>query len=636
MASAAHTKRTAGSNSRPAVDQWCEWGILGLVLGILVYGPLWLGAARPSGFVVIEILTTAVLALWLVRVWASRSHRFLWPPICWGVLALLVYVVIRSQGASVEYLARQEMIRVLVYGMLFFAILNNLHRQESTRWVSLALIAVATIISIYAAYQWLTESHRIWWIEQAPVYQGRASGTYICPNHLAGLVEMLLPLALAYTMIGRLPQLTRLLLGYACFMLLVGLAATQSRGGWIAAGVAVTLLLLVLLQRPGYRLISLVCALLLGLGATYFYAHSFQARRRVETSSLITSGSLQDTRYRMWLAASQMWHDHPWWGVGPAHYDQCYRAYRQAHEFSNIRPEYVHNDYLNTLADYGLAGAFLIAWPWIALGRGIFRCWPFIRREPSELQSKTSNKSAFVLGASLGLLALLVHSITDFNLHIPANAIVAVTLMALISGHLRFASDRWWFTPRLWTRLLATLLLGTGLVYLGMQTWRLAREQWWLGQAERQAVTSPQREPLLKAAFAIEPMNFNTAYDVGQTLRFRSFAGPDDWQVLAEEAVTWYQRSARLNPLDPYPPARQGMCLDWLKRTNEALVCFRQALALDPNEPYMRAAMGWHYFQVGDYEQARVWLRKSREIDWKNNPLADVYLELTEQKLKPQ
>ena len=618
------------------MDAWCEWGILGLVLGILVYGPLWLGAARPSGFVVIEFLTCGVMALWLVRLWASGSHRFLWPPICWGVLALLAYVVARSHYADLEYLARQEMVRVLVYGLLFFAILNNLYRQESTRWVTLTLIGVATLISIYAAYQWLTGSHHIWWIEQSPTYEGRASGTYICPNHLAGLVEMVLPMALAYTLIGRFHHMPRLFLGYACCTLLVGLAASQSRGGWVAAGVALAVLLLLLVQRPGYRLISLVCALVLALAASYFYYHSFQTRRRVENSTFITTGYFQDMRYRLWLAACQMWRDHPWWGVGPGHYDQRYRSYRQAHEFSDVRPEYAHNDYLNTLADYGLAGVLLVAWPWTALGWGVFRSWRFIRREPSELRSKNSNKSALVLGASLGLVALLIHSVTDFNLHIPANAIVAVTLMALLSGHMRFASDRWWFTPRLWTRLLATLLLGTALGFLGTQAWRLAREQWWLGQADRQAYDSPLREPPLKAAFAIEPMNFKTAYEVGQNLRYRSFAVPEDWQKLAEEAITWYERSARLNPFDPYCPARQGMCLDWLNRTNEAQVCFERALTLDPNEHYIRGVMGWHYYQLCDYEQARAWLLKSRQLNWRANPLADYYLELVEQKLKPK
>src|ERR1041384_5182850 len=61
-------------------------------------------------------------------------------------------------------------------------------------------------------------------------------------------------------------------------------------------------------------------------------------------------------------------------------------------------------------------------------------------------EKKNSNKFAFVLGASVGLVAILVHSIVDFNMHIPANAILAIALMALLTGHLRFATDRYWIS----------------------------------------------------------------------------------------------------------------------------------------------------------------------------------------------
>ena len=53
-----------------------------------------------------------------------------------------------------------------------------------------------------------------------------------------------------------------------------------------------------------------------------------------------------------------------------------------------------------------------------------------------------SNRHALFIGAACGhLLALAVHSLVDFNLHIPANAILGVTLLALLSTYLRFATE---------------------------------------------------------------------------------------------------------------------------------------------------------------------------------------------------
>ena len=119
----------------------------------------------------------------------------------------------------------------------------------------------------------------------------------------------------------------------------------------------------------------------------------------------------------------------PVWGVGPGHYDYRFRQYRP--EQVQVRPVYAHNDFLNTLADWGVAGTALVAAAWVFLYSGVWRTWRFVRASASDLGEKPSNKFAFVLGAALGLIALFCHSVVDFNMHIPANAILAIALMAL-------------------------------------------------------------------------------------------------------------------------------------------------------------------------------------------------------------
>jgi hypothetical protein len=73
------------------LDHWCERGILGLVLAILVFGPLATGAVRPLEFLVIHWLTLGVIFLWGVRLWVNRRMELLWPPIGWVVLVFVVY-----------------------------------------------------------------------------------------------------------------------------------------------------------------------------------------------------------------------------------------------------------------------------------------------------------------------------------------------------------------------------------------------------------------------------------------------------------------------------------------------------------------------------------------------------------------
>jgi len=118
---------------RERIDDWCERGVLWLVLAILVYSPLALGAVRPQEFVVVEWLTVAMLLLWGCRFWLNPKHRLLWPPVCWAVLLFMGYAVGRYLTAEVEYAASQDMIQVRIFGFILFAVLYILHCLESTQ-----------------------------------------------------------------------------------------------------------------------------------------------------------------------------------------------------------------------------------------------------------------------------------------------------------------------------------------------------------------------------------------------------------------------------------------------------------------------------------------------------------------------
>ena len=228
--------------NRELLDKWCERGILGLVLAILVFGPLATGAVRTPDFLVIQGLTVGVILLWGLRLWLSPRPRFLWPPICWAVTAFTGYAIARYLVSDIEYVGRQEMIRVLVYAFLFLAIVNNLHRQESIQIITITMVFLAMAISFYAIYQFAANSDYVWTFKKP--YPHRGSGTYISPNHLGGFLEMLLPLALIYTLAGRFNHVTKVFLGYAALVILAGIAVTVSRGSWISTSLSLLIFLL--------------------------------------------------------------------------------------------------------------------------------------------------------------------------------------------------------------------------------------------------------------------------------------------------------------------------------------------------------------------------------------------------------
>jgi O-antigen ligase len=618
--------------NREALDRWCERGILFLVLAILVFGPLAMGAVDAWAFLIIQALAIGVMLVWALRLWISPHPRLLWPPISWVVLAFAVYAIGRYLTADIEYVARLEMIQVLLYAFLFFAIVNNLYQPASAQIISFTLIFLAAGISGYAVYQYLTRTNHVW--NFISPYAGRGTGTYISPNDFAGFLEMLLPLAVAYALVGRVKPLVRALLIYAVIGILAGLAVTFSRGGWVAATAGLLVLLLVLSCHRNHRLPALgLLILFVASGTVFVTKHLTKISNATQQSSKLETAVQRDwdVRRDMWVAAVQMWRDHFWWGVGPAHYDYRFREYRP--ESMQMRPGRVHNDYLNLVADWGTVGGVIVLSGMAAFGAGLVKTRKYVRPPENDFGRGLGSRFAFFLGASAGLLALAVHSVVDFNLHIPANAILGVTLLALLSSNLRFAAERYWFPARLPLKTLTTLALMAGVVYLSDQEWRQGHEQLWLARAEQLPDFSSARTAALIHAAAAEPKNFETAYDIGEAYRLQSFKGGQDYEDLARTAMKWYARGLKLDRYDGYDDLRSGMCLDWLGHHAQAGLYFSRAEALDPNGYYTVANIGWHYVQTGDYAAARSWLARSMRLHWEDNVIGRSYLEICEHKL---
>src|SRR5581483_9296111 len=159
---------------REVLDQWCERGILGLALAMLVFLPLAFGGQpqTPSGvaldfllanpFTFAEWLMIPLLGLWLARLSLAPKPRLLWTPLCWAVLAFAVYAAARYWTADIEYISRLEVLEILVYALFFFAVVNNLHKQETVQVITFTLLFLAMLISFYAIYQFLRASDQVW------------------------------------------------------------------------------------------------------------------------------------------------------------------------------------------------------------------------------------------------------------------------------------------------------------------------------------------------------------------------------------------------------------------------------------------------------------------------------------------
>jgi hypothetical protein len=388
-----------------------------------------------------------------------------------------------------------------------------------------------------------------------------------------------------------------------------------------------------LLFNRRYRAPALVVAVLLVLGCAIIFPRNVFFQLRLK-QMFTQGGNVNDElRYSVWDSSIAMWKQNPWWGVGPGHFNARFRAFRP--EGLQLNPEYAHNDYLNTLADYGVVGTALVVAAWALFGLGVYKTWSSVRLSSGELGGKSgSNKFAFVFGASIGLLALLLHSVVEFNLHIPANAILAISLMALVSGHLRFATESFWYRIPIALKAGASAVLLLACGYLVSQAWRQATEFAALSRAARAPNFSAAKIHLLTRAFAIEPANPQTAYEIGECFRRQSQEGGQhyegqagvDYRQLAEQAMDWFRRGMALNRWDSRSWAGYGWCLDWLDQPSESY--FWRAEELDPNNYYNLNNIGLHYVQIQAYAAARPWFERSLRLQPMDNPIAATYASL--------
>jgi O-antigen ligase len=615
---------------RERIDQLLERVILGLAATILVYSPLAYGAVRATEFFVVIGLTVLLAGAWAARLWLVPKTPLLWPPVCWGVLAFAIYTLVRAAFTPVQFEAQKEALQVVVYGLLFLALINNLFRQESIKIITVLVICLGLGLSLFAITQYFTHSRTIWLALKPEQFAERGSGTFIYPNHLAGYLVMLLPLAVAFAMANRISHPLRIIAGYAAVVILAGVAVTFSRGGWLAAA-AVMILLAFAVARLRQQRLAAVAVLLVLLGAACLFYTKAQGKVQHRVAETMHQGKDRDPRYFLWQACVQLWQDSPWWGHGPAQFDIVYPKYRQPTWQAQLRPSYALCDYLNTLVDYGAVGTMLLAVT-LALGLGGgLRTWQALSRAGGEELRGT--KRAFVLGASISLIGILLAAITDFQFHLPANAILAVTLLAMLASHQRFISDKYWVPAGRAMTLLITLAVLVIGGYAAMTGWHHAHHEY----STRRSAAAPNQEVQLEAlqkAVQTDPTDAHAVFWLGEFYRRRSWEGNTDYRQKAEEAMGWFRQGMDLNPNDSNFLLRYGMCLDWLGKNAQAEVYYQRALELDPNSYYVLAHVGWHYFQKKQYGLAASWLHRSLRLNEYNNPLAATYYEQAMQRKK--
>lgn len=338
--------------------------------------------------------------------------------------------------------------RIIAYAAVFAVAAALAARGRGAgRRILTAVFAVGLFQALYGGYEYLTGHQHIFGYAKR-FYTDAATGTYINQNHYAGALELALLCGLGLFLASirgssggpRRPAGWRtrvvaffeghgpraLAIGGALALVALGLVFSYSRMGLAAASAAGVGVVLIDLKRSTGR--GRWAAILL-LAAAGLLAASLAGWNRIasDLSRQMTPISWEEGRLLVWRDSVSIVRDHPLTGAGLGTFRDVYPAYRSPGIVTYY--DHAHNDWIELAVETGAAGSLLalaiLALYAASVGGGLARL-----RGP---------EFPVLLGAAGALVALLLHEITDFNLQIPANAVLFAATGGALLGMLRCA-----------------------------------------------------------------------------------------------------------------------------------------------------------------------------------------------------
>jgi O-antigen ligase len=336
--------------------------------------------------------------------------------------------------------ATRQMLRVALIAVVVFVVALNLYRAEGQITRVLTWIAgMGAAVALLAIAQGMAGSEEIYW--STPIGKRAVGGTFVNQNHFAQFMNLSIGAMLALLFVylkkwGRLEegwtsrlmeeQRPLVLLGSGIIVCATALFLSGSRGGMLSLLVAFGITAAVASVQKG---IAGRGWLLVILGFGIFAAVSYTGID-VVTKRLATLEDLEKASGARWQMNQDVIQSivpqYPLTGIGLGAHEVVYPMYSRLPDAGLAT--HVENEYLQLIEELGIIGVLIVA-AFLAI---IITHYVRLVRRP------TRSVHAAAVGLGYGLIAVAVHSLTDFGQRIPANLGLSMLFCALLIGLSRF------------------------------------------------------------------------------------------------------------------------------------------------------------------------------------------------------
>ena len=337
-----------------------------LLVAGLIGAPWAFGAVITWAWMALGLVACLALFLWATgSVWQARLE-FVWSPLYVPLAMFFLLGLAQYWGRlPLDRSETRQALVLLAADLTFFFLAVQLFASAGSRtWGAFGptVLLFAGSLGLFAILE-LASGTPLYGAVDTP--GGFHFGPYVNPDHFAGLMEMLIPVAILY-IVGRHRRSSVAALVSLAVVATVAVAAlllTGSRGGLIGllAETAIVVALLGWGARTAEkrRWAKTVAATILAAMLLFFWVDSGRASKRLGLILNVKSPDWVDkSRKSFALDSLRMWRDHLVLGVGLGNFETAYPGFQSLP--TDLWIDHAHDDYLEAAAEMGLVGAVLI------------------------------------------------------------------------------------------------------------------------------------------------------------------------------------------------------------------------------------------------------------------------------------
>jgi O-antigen ligase len=447
-----------------------EYGLL----GVLIFSPLPAASVNEWSLLVIQLAALIMLGVYAGMKTRPQANPLLAPAVRWPRLLFIGFILfwliqfipfpkavvsLLSPGAfafrslySVDFssarflsfslmpsLTFRKGLELLAYFVLGFLVFKTVTRRGQVIRLLVVLTSLGAFEALYGLFELQRKNPHILFYRKVDNLDS-VTGTFVNRNHLSGFLEMIIPLSIGLLVsridfssvrglslrrkILRLSEkglAGNLFLLFAIVLMSLGIVFSRSRSGVFILFFTFILFLGLITMFSGIgpalqkRMKTALKALFLVVVGLSLYMGIDATLRRFSLDNLLREG-----RPTYWANTLKMVADRPLFGSGLGTFGALYPPMQG--ETGPVFLEHAHNDYLEFLAELGFGGfALLLGGVLLMLGVS-FLVWR-TRKQPEV--------AGLALGGLISVINILLHSLTDFNLHIPANLVLFSVVLPL-------------------------------------------------------------------------------------------------------------------------------------------------------------------------------------------------------------